>query len=120
MINLAENGAVCECGSKRLAPVGDLEPGTLAICGACARTFRVCVTLAPVPWSTVDAELASQPYELQAFRWTREGVPPELRRTLPELAARGRRLRSAERVQFVLWVAFLVSAALVIAKAVHS
>ena len=120
MINLAESRARCECGSNRLAPVGDIEPGTLAICGACARTFRVTVALVPVPWSTVDAELELQPYELQAFRWTREGVPPELRRTLPELAATGGRFSAAERSAVALFVCFAVAAVLLVLKAVHS
>ncbi len=120
MINLAKNGVVCECGSKRLAPVGDLEPGSLVICGACARTHRVAIVLAPVCWSTVEEELEHKPHDLQAFQWTREGVPPALRRTLPEMVERGRRLQRSERTQLVLWLSLFVALALVILKAVHS
>ncbi len=120
MINLAESRARCECGSNRLAPVGNIEPGTLAICGACAATFRVTVALVPVPWSTVDAELEAQPFELQAFQWTRAGVPLALRRTLPELAARGEPRRAAERSAVALFVCFAVALVLLVLKAVHS
>ncbi|HXJ69872.1 MAG TPA: hypothetical protein VNM39_13260 [Verrucomicrobiae bacterium] len=78
------------------------------------------VALVPVPWSTVEAELAAQPYELQAFTWTREGVPPELRRTLPELAATAGRLDAAQKSTTALVVCFLVLSALLVAKAVFS
>jgi len=120
MINLADSGAVCECGSKRLAPIGDLELGTLVICGACAAAARVTLALTPVRWSTVEAELADQPYELQAFEWTRQGVPPERRRTLAEIAATGGRFNAAERSGVVLFVVLAVAFALVLLKAVHS
>jgi hypothetical protein len=91
-----------------------LEPGSLAICGACARTFRAVVALVPVAWSTVESELAAQPYELQAFQWTREGVPLERRRALPELA------ESAARSTPALVLCFVVLCGLLVLKAVFS
>ena len=68
----------------------------------------------------MEQELAHTPYELQAFEWTRQGVPLELRRTLAELGASGVHRRASERSAVALLLMFLIAAALVIAKAVHS
>ena len=86
MVNLADIGARCECGSNRLAPTGDLKLGAVVICAACAGCFRVTVALEGVRWSEIERELAELPYDLQAFEWTRGRVPQLERRTLAELA----------------------------------
>lgn len=89
MINLAVNAVSCECGSFRLAPHGNILPGEVCICASCARVYRVGVALTPLRWSEVEQELEHRPHDLQAFQWTRAGVPPEKRATLAELVERG-------------------------------
>ncbi len=98
MSDLADLGVVCECGSKRLAPTGALEPGSLVICAACARPARVALCLVPVRWSEVEAELAERPHELYALRWHSHGVSKQIRRAV----SRARRLPAADRTRFAL------------------
>ena len=79
MINLAENGVSCDCGSNRLAPA-IVATGEPVICTECARCFTLGVTLTPVPWAAVALQLGE--HDLQAFEWHRNGVPLEEQRTL--------------------------------------
>ena len=73
MINLAENGARCECGSSALGPQR-IEPGAICICATCGRTWRVQpVALAALPWQAAAAELDDETFE--QFEWLRGGVP---------------------------------------------
>jgi len=121
MINLAANGIACECGSTRLAPEG-VRQGELCICAACARVFAASVTLTPARWSEVERAFAEhRPYDLMAFEWTRNGVHPSRRETLPELPLpRARRFRAAERSGTALGLAFALVIVLVLARAVFS
>ena len=74
MINLAENGVRCDCGSSALGPQ-ERSPGELCICAACGRIQRVGVAVEAVPWQTAQAELNGE--ELARFEWLRFGVRPE-------------------------------------------
>lgn len=77
MINLAENGARCDCGSSALGPQQS-SPGALCICASCGCTWRVALVLESVPWATVERELDGN--ELDQFEWLRCGIPSQLRR----------------------------------------
>lgn len=117
MINLAGNGIECECGSTRLAPQGELQSGAVCICANCARVFAATVTLTPVRWSDVERSLATRPYDLLAFEWTREGVPASHRKTLCELPLPRRgRWRAAERSGAALGLVGLLLLALMLAR----
>lgn len=121
MVNLAVNDVACECGSTRLAPNGDIQPGGVCICASCARVFRVTVALTPIRWSELESALCDHPHDLMAFEWTRAAVPPSRRETLSELPlARAGRFRAAERSAVVLCLAFVLVVGLVIARAVFS
>lgn len=118
MLNLAGNGIACECGSTRLAPQGEVQSGAVCICANCARVFTVTVALTPARWSDVERALASRPYDLLAFEWTREGVPASRRETLSELPLpRSGRWLAAERSGAALGLVLMVLLGLVIARA---
>ena len=117
MDNLADSGFTCECG-KRLVPRGQIKIGEPLICARCARCFRM--QLAEVRWSTAVLALQDDPHELQAFEWTRRGVPLEQRRTLAELAESAPS-RAAERSGVVLVAVLALLLVLVVMRAaVHS
>ncbi len=120
MLDLADLGVVCECGSKRLAQAGELEPGGLVICAACGHPYRVAVALVPARWSEVETELEGRPHELYAFRWHRQGVLPHARRSLAELRRTGGRFSATDRAGVALGVVFAVVVGLVVLKAVFS
>lgn len=111
MINLAENLVLCDCGSPRLAPCA-VNPGEPVICAACAAVHRLDVRLVPLPWSAVVAQL--EEHDLQAFEWTRAGVPLAQRRTLLELEASGGRYRRAEWMGSVLGLLVVFAVPLVL------
>lgn len=115
MRNLADAGCVCECG-KRLVPRGVVRPSGVLICDACAR----CYQLAQVRFSAAAAVLADEPYELQAFEWTRRGVPLEHRRTLAELAESAPSRAGEKSAAVLLAVLVLLVLLVVIRTAVHS
>ncbi len=96
MINVADNGVTCDCGSTRTASA-DTSKGELVICATCASVYRIQMMLMPVPWSTVEHELGERSLDLAMFNWHRGGVPPALRRTLPELADRRGRFANVDR-----------------------
>ncbi len=120
MLDLADLGVSCECGSKRLAPAGEFEPGALVICAACAGPARVTVALAPVRWSEVESELEHRPHELYAMRWHRNGVAKPLRRSLAEIRTTGGRFTASDRAGVVLGAALVLLLVLVVLQAVHS
>ena len=119
MINLAENGVTCDCGSYRLAPA-KLPPGELIICGACAKTFRVELCLTPVPWSVVEEHFGSRMADMCAFDWHRNGVKPAARRTVAEIAARDAMTARIDRYGTVGGVLFVIAVLGFIARAVFS
>lgn len=145
MIKLAETGALCECGSNRLAPTGDLALGDVCICAACARTYcllsdlraptRGAVELVAVPWRVVERALEQRPHDLAAFKATWYAVSPARREAainpvsaviggsresvLAELERRMQRMQRAENVAVGLFVCFVVIAVALILKAVH-
>lgn len=120
MVDLADLGVVCECGSRRLAPAGELEPGSLVVCASCGHPYRFAVALVPVRWSEVESELEGRPHELYAMRWHRQGVVPHARRSLAELRRSGGRFTASDRAGVVLGATLVLLLVLVILKAVHS
>lgn len=103
MINLAENGARCDCGSSALGPQ-ESAAGAICICASCGCTWRVRVTLDALPWQTVQTELDGD--MLAQFEWLIAGIPSKLRRdrggiTAPA-AADWRRAALALVVSFAL------------------
>jgi hypothetical protein len=119
MVNLAEAGAVCECGSERIAP-NVVRLGSLVICATCARPARAELRLVAVPWAEVERALADNPHELYRMRWHRQGVLPENRRSLAELRRTGGRFKASDRAGVVLGLCFVLVALLLVLKAVHS
>ncbi len=84
MLNLAENGARCECGSSALGPQ-HIAPGAICVCAACGRTWRVRrVTLDPLTWAAATRELVElDGAELAELEWLRASIAPELLRDAP-------------------------------------
>ena len=119
MQNLAESGCVCECGEKRLVPRGEIkEVGSVVLCPRCARVYRV--ELVQARWSDAVLALEGDVHELEAFEWTRRGVPLERRRTLAELAESAPS-RAAERSGVVLVAVLALLLVLIVMRAaVHS
>jgi len=117
MLDLADLGVVCECGSKSLAPAGELEPGALVICATCGRPARVALALLPVAWAEVETELAGRPHDLYAMRWHRHKA---VESTLTVLRGTGGRFNRSDRAGVAVGVCFVVLALLLVLKAVHS
>lgn len=85
MINLAENGARCECGSSALGPQC-IEPGAICVCASCGRTWRVQpVALLALPWQAAAQELSSD--ELADLEWLRAAVEPSRLRDCPQTSS---------------------------------
>lgn len=116
MLNLAEIGIACECGSSRLVASGSSPAvGAVCICATCGRTFRVELNLAPVAWSACALELLDVDY--LAFEWTRRGLPAG---ALERLNAGRNRFKRADRIGAALGAVLVVLLVLVASRAVFS
>lgn len=116
MINLADNGLACECGSGRLVASGSTQcPGGFCICASCGRTFRVHLALAPVAWEACALDLNDVDYV--AFGWTRRGLPAG---ALEVLQRSGGRFTKSDRAGAALGAVFALLLLLAAARAVWS
>lgn len=115
MACIADQGFVCECGSRELASA-PAESGRAYLCPKCARAYLG--PNAPVPWSVVNGELARRQSDRLAFRWLRGSVPPARRLEVSELVLGAGRFRRAERAGALLGFVLVVLVLLVTARAV--